>query len=58
MIADSDGQITSATVVKSKGGHNYQNGDIVAVPGGNGNGRLEIVINETNRWVNDYVERS
>ena len=57
ITADSNGQIVSASIVDDETGHNFINGDIVAVPGGNGNGRLEVEINDTNRWVNFYVAR-
>ncbi len=58
ITTDSNGQITSASIVEGEGGHNFQNGDIVAVPGGNGNGRLEVQISDPNRWVNFYVSRN
>ena len=58
ITADSNGQITSASIVDDQPGHNFQDGDIVAVPGGNGNGRLEVQINDTNRWVNFYISRN
>lgn len=57
ITADSNGQIVAASIVDGENGHNFQHGDIVAVPGGNGNARLEVSITETNRWVNEYVPR-
>lgn len=56
IVANDEGEVTSATVVE--GGYNFENGDIVAVSGGNGNARLEIIINDTNRWTSKYVPRN
>ena len=33
---------------------NYSDGDIVLLPGGNGNAKLRVIINEKTRWIKDY----
>ena len=59
ITVDDIGRITSAQVVGENypNESNYRNGDMLAIPGGNGQGKARVVINSNiNKWTDRYTE--
>lgn len=59
ITVDDMGRITTAKLSNNNYPHiaNYRNGDMLAVAGGNGQGKLKVIMNNnTNRWTEKYIE--